>query len=152
MSRASAPELLSVCILFFGCHYYLCLCAIGWSFSLFFLQTGVQYYKKDHLPGGCYYNPDPETVMVLSALKPHNDAAESVFGYNDWLSRVLPNMAQSTHSALVEASYNKTIEWLKCHEKKEKIIKLAQSHRNVVSQQSKEEKKRILESKFEKHK
>ena len=24
MSRASAPELLSVCILFFGCHYYLC--------------------------------------------------------------------------------------------------------------------------------
>ena len=42
MSRASAPELLCVYILFFGCHYYLCLCAIGWSFSLFFLQTGVE--------------------------------------------------------------------------------------------------------------
>ena len=56
------------------------------------MQSKLQTYKKDHLPGGRYYDPDPQVSSVLSRLQPHNDRTEGVFGTNDWLNRILPNM------------------------------------------------------------
>ena len=77
------------------------------------MHSKLQLYMKDYLPGGRYHNPDPRTQSVLSKLQPHNDKCESVFGCNDWLSKILPNMAQSTRSTMVEFSLNNTMKWLK---------------------------------------
>ena len=52
----------------------------------------LKAYQKDHLPGGQHYAPDSKTSDVLSLLQPHNDTTESIFGMNDWLTIVLPNM------------------------------------------------------------
>ena len=64
----------------------------------------LKSYKKDHLPGGKYFNPDSKTMSILSSLQPHNDMVESVFGSNDWLSFAIPNMAQATRTVLIEFS------------------------------------------------
>ena len=61
------------------------------------MHSKLQSYKKDHLPGGCYYDPDPDVKAVLSKLQPHNDRTESVFGANDWLCRLLPNNYGPVH-------------------------------------------------------
>ena len=108
----------------------------------------LKSYKKDHhLPGGCYYDPDLETQIVLSKLQPHNDKTESVFGTNDWLHRILPNMAQETCSAMIEFSYNSTMEWLKHQGEEQKctLIALAQKRRHLVIEQSRNDAKQLLE-------
>ena len=61
-----------------------------------------------------------KTQAILSKLQPHNDKTESVFGAIDWLHRILPNMAQETRSALIELSYNSTMEWLKSQGEEQK--------------------------------
>ena len=111
----------------------------------------LKAYKKDHLPGGRYYAPDSETSDVLSLLQPHNDTTESIFGMNDWLTIVLPNMSQATKSALLEFSYNKTIKWLREQGKEEKVklISLAQSCRRIVYQERLCEKEAVLKQKVQ---
>ena len=94
--------------------------------------TKLQTYKAESLPGGEYFEPDSEEVKaVLSELQPHNDKTESVFGANDWLNTVLPNMSQSTRSCMLEFAYNKTMEWLKSQTKEQTVtlISLAQERR-----------------------
>ena len=110
----------------------------------------LKAYKKDHLPGGKYFNPDRKTCAVLSSLAPHNDLTESVFGMNDWLTTILPNMAQSTKTALIEFSYNNTINWLHKHEKAEKqnLIALAQRRGQAVFKEKQQEKERCLNQKI----
>ena len=110
----------------------------------------LKAYKKDHLPGGKYFNPDRKTCAVLSSLAPHNDLTESVFGMNDWLTTILPNMAQSTKTVLIEFSYNKTINWLHKHEKAEKqnLIALAQRRGQAVFKEKQQEKERCLNQKI----
>ena len=62
---------------------------------------------------------------------------------NDWLTIILPNMSQTTRSALIEFSYNKTMEWLKDlgQEQKEKLISIAQARRQIIYQEKIHEKK-----------
>ena len=88
------------------------------------MHSKLQHYMKDYLPGGRYHNPDLIAQSVLSNLQPHNDRCESVFGCNDWLSKILPNMAQSPHSTMVEFSLNYTMKWLKDQEEKHKQVLL----------------------------
>ena len=106
---------------------------------------------KDYLPGGRYHNPDPRTQSVLSKLQPHNDRCESVFGCNDWLSKILPNMAQSTRSTMVEFSLNNTMKWLKDQGEKQKqvLLTLAQERRRAVMCESREGAKYVFERKLE---
>ena len=61
-----------------------------------------------------------------------------MFGANDWLSRILPNAAQSTRS---EFSYNKTMEWLKAQgeEQKRILITFAPHRRKIVLQEARED-------------
>lgn len=73
------------------------------------MSMKLKEYNKDHLPEGRYYDPDIDTQTILSKLHPHNNKSESVFGANDWLNRILPNMAQATRSAMIEFSYNQTL-------------------------------------------
>ena len=91
-----------------------------------------------------------KTKEILSKLQPHNDKTESVFGTNDWLHRILPNMAQATRSAMIEFSYNKTMEWLKSQgeEQKHCLIKLAQKRRNLVIEQSRNDATKLFEKKM----
>ena len=77
------------------------------------MSSKLQRYKKDHLAGGQYHNPNQEMKSLLSSLKPHNDNSESVLGCNDWITEILPNMAQATRSVVIEVGYNKTVEWLR---------------------------------------
>ena len=39
-------------------------------------------YMKDYLPGSKYWEPSEDVCQILSKLKPHNDACESVLGMN----------------------------------------------------------------------
>ena len=77
-----------------------------------------------YVPERRYYDPDLEIQTILSKLQPHNDKTESIFGTNDWLHRILPNMAQETCSAMIEFSYNSTMEWLKIKEKSRNVLLL----------------------------
>ena len=85
------------------------------------MKSKLQTYKADHLPRGPYCDPDVEVQSVLSVLKPHNDRTEGVFGANNWLNRILPSMAQSTRSSLLEFSYNKTIKRLMAQGEQQKL-------------------------------
>ena len=106
---------------------------------------------KDYLPGGRYHNPDPSVCSVLSKLQPHNDRSEGVLGCNDWLSKILPNMVQSTRSTMIEFSLNNTMKWLREQGEKQKqaLLTLAQEQRRVVLQESREDAKYVLERKLE---
>ena len=110
----------------------------------------LRAYYKDYLPGGLYHDPDIGIQTVMSELKPHNDYAESLFGINDWLDRILPNMTQATKSAMIEFSYNKTMEWLKCQggEQKEAMIVLARKRRRLVAEQHKQEATELMTKKM----
>ena len=83
-------------------------------------------------------------------LQAHNDKTESVFGANDWLNTVLPNMSQSTRSCMLEFSYNKTMEWLKTQsrEQTQTLIALAQERKNVVQEQTKREQQDLFKKKL----
>ena len=118
------------------------------------MQSKIQTYMKDYLPGGHYYDPEPTLGSILSKLQPHNDRVESIFGANDWLNRILPNLAQSTRSTMLEFSFNKTMNWLKEKNKKQKqtLIALAQARRNAVQKETKEEKKYLFQKKCEERK
>ena len=106
------------------------------------MHSKLQQYMKDYLPGGRYHNPNPSVRSVLSKLQPHNNRSESVFGCNDWLSKILPNMAQSTHSTMIEFSLNNTMKWLKeqGETQKQALLTLAQEKRRAVLCESSERK------------
>ena len=115
------------------------------------MASKLRSYKRDHLPEGIYYNPDDTEIhSVLNELQPHNDQAESVFGCNDWINSVLPNMAQSTRSAIVETSMNKTMQWLHSQneEKIHDIVKTALEQSSKVRHEIEAEKKLLLEKKI----
>ena len=46
------------------------------------MSEKLKSYNKDHLHGGCYYDPDLETKKILAQLQPHNDKNENVFQVN----------------------------------------------------------------------
>ena len=104
------------------------------------MSKKLESYKRDHLPGGRYYDSDLETQIILSKT-------ESVFGTNDWLHRILPNMAQETCTAMIEFSYNSTMDWLKNQGKEQKrtLVALVQKRRHLVIEQSRNNAKQLLE-------
>ena len=69
-------------------------------------------YARDQLPGGRYWDPEPETKEILNKLEPNNDLCESILGLNDYLFTAIPNMDQLTRSNMVQIKNNKTMEWL----------------------------------------
>lgn len=114
------------------------------------MSAKLKSYNKDHLPEGRYWDPSLETQEILSKLKPHNDKTESVFGVNDWLNRILPNMSQATRSVMIEFSANKTMEWLKnqAGELKVNLITLARKKRKQHEDQKKQDAKLLVERKM----
>ena len=114
-------------------------------------------YAQNQLPGGKYWEPDPNIKMILKSLKPNNDICESILGLNDYLSTALPNMHQMSKSNLILAKKNKTIQWLHelPNEEQSHIVQLARKSRVKVDKACKEddlERNRLRQEKMRKEK
>ena len=100
------------------------------------MNAKLSSYAQNQLPGGKYWEPEPDVAIVLKSLKPNNDVCESILGLNDYLSMVMPNLHQMSKSNLVQAKKNKTVQWLdglpsdqQCN-----IVELARKSRVQVKQ------------------
>ena len=98
-------------------------------------------YASNQLPGGIYWEPEPEIKSVLKKLKPNNDLCESMLGLNDHLATVIPNMLQLTRSNLIEVKKNRTMEWYRQipKEAKHSVTDLAIKRRVQVMKEFQEE-------------
>jgi hypothetical protein len=73
-----------------------------------FMKTKLISYASSQLPGGEYWEPDPNIITILSTIKPTNDICESILGLNDYLCIAILNLDQATRSTLVSVKKNKT--------------------------------------------
>ena len=76
------------------------------------MKEKLVMYASSQLPGGEYWDPDPDIKSALSTIKPTNDLCESILGLNDYLTTAIPNMTQLTRSTMVAVKKNKTMKWL----------------------------------------
>ena len=76
------------------------------------INAKLSSYAQNQLPGGKYWEPEPDVASILRSLKPNNDVCESILGLNDYLSVTMPNLHQMSKSNLVQAKKNKTVQWL----------------------------------------
>ena len=102
-------------------------------------------YAKDQLPGGRYWDPEPETKEILSQLEPNNDLCESILGLNDYLFTAVPNMDQLTRSNMVQIKKNKTMEWLDNlpNTEQEDIVRMAMKNKREVALSYKKHKNEV---------
>lgn len=75
-------------------------------------EKKLSTYAHHQLPGGIYWDPEPNIKDILNKLEPSNDICESVLGLNNYLNTAIPNMHQMTRSNLIQVKKNKTIKWL----------------------------------------
>ena len=108
-------------------------------------------YAKNYLPGGRYWEPDPDEKKVLTQIKPSNDLCESILGLNDYLTTALPNLHQVSRSNLVSAKKNKAIEWLDdlTDEQQLNVIELAVESRKFVREEYKEAEKELTRKRLQ---
>ena len=98
------------------------------------MKEKLSSYAQNQLPGGKYWEPDPDVKTILMSLKPNNDICESILGLNNYLSTVIPNMHQMSKSNLVQAKKNKTVQWLDTlpSEQLHSVVELARKSRVQV--------------------
>jgi hypothetical protein len=98
------------------------------------MNAKLSSYAKNQLPGGRYWDPEPDLRSVLKSLKPNNDLCESILGLNDHLFIVMPNLHQISKSNLVQARKNGTVKWLHTlpHNQQHAIVDLARKNRQQV--------------------
>ena len=109
-------------------------------------------YAQNQLPGGIYWDPEPNVEAVLKELKPSNDLCESILGLNDYLSTAIPNLHQMARSNLIEIKKNKSMKWLQQlpSEQKDKVLDLAVKRRREVLRERKEEDQKRAEQRRDK--
>lgn len=76
------------------------------------MNAKLSSYAENQLPGGRYWDLEPDGQSILKSLKPNNDLCESILGLNHHLSIVMPNLHQMSKSNLVQAKKNRTTKWL----------------------------------------
>ena len=64
------------------------------------MKIKLCHYAQAMLPGGRYWEPDPDVEAVLHQLRPSNDLCESILGSNDYLTTA--NLHQLSHSNLIQ--------------------------------------------------
>ena len=108
-------------------------------------------YAKNYLPGGRYWEPDPDEKKVLTQIKPSNDLCESILGLNDYLTTALPNLHQVCRSNLVSAKKNKAIEWLDdlTDEQQLNVIELAVESRKFMREEYNEAEKELTRKRLQ---
>ena len=109
------------------------------------MKAKLLTYAASQLPGGKYWEPEPQVETVLHQLRPNNDLCESILGLNHYLVTALPNMTQQTRSNLIEVKKNKTLGWLESLSPKEQehITRLAVKNRRTVQKHYAEKQKSI---------
>ena len=100
------------------------------------MNAKLSSYAENQLPGGRYWDPEPDVQSILKSLKPNNDLCESILGLNDHLSIVMPNLHQMSKSNLVQAKKNKTTKWLDTlpNDQQRAIIDLARKNRRQLKE------------------
>lgn len=100
------------------------------------MNAKLSSYAQNQLPGGKFWEPEPDVERILKSLKPNNDVCESILGLNDYLSIVMPNLHQMSKSNLVQAKKNKTMQWLDAlpSDQQHDIVELARKSRFEVKQ------------------
>lgn len=95
--------------------------------------------------------PDPDVKAVLSNFNHITIELKVCLELNDWLCRLLPNMAQSTSSTMLEFSYNKTMDWLKSQgeERERAQVTLAQQRKKDVVYEVRKEAEWLHKAKLE---
>lgn len=98
------------------------------------MNQKLSSYAQNQLPGGKYWEPEPDIERILKSLRPNNDMCESILGLNDYLSMVMPNLHQMSKSNLVQVKKNKTMEWLLAlpSDQQHDIVELARKSRIQV--------------------
>lgn len=98
-------------------------------------------YAKSLLPGGRYWEPEPEVEAILRNIKPNNDLCESILGLNDYLMTAIPNLHQLSRSSLIEVKKNKTMSWFHklSDDQRRVVIDLAVGRRRAVAELYKRE-------------
>ena len=98
------------------------------------MREKLHGYASTQLPGGKYWDPEPNVKKELDKLKPSNDLCEAILGLNDYLTTAIPNLHQASRSNLVQVKKNKTIQWLEDLPKiqQSEIIDLAVNSRKKV--------------------
>ena len=66
------------------------------------MEKKLSTYAHHQLPGGIYWDPEPNMKSILNKLEPSNDICKSILCLNDYLSMAIPNMHQLTRSNLIE--------------------------------------------------
>ena len=109
------------------------------------MKSKLSSYAQDHLPGGIYWDPEPDVKKILEELNPSNDLCESILGLNDYLTTAIPNMHQVTRSNLVQLKKNKTIKWLQQlpQSQQDDVVSLAIASRRDVLASRKEADARV---------
>uniref|UniRef100_A0A1X7VM36 Uncharacterized protein n=1 Tax=Amphimedon queenslandica TaxID=400682 RepID=A0A1X7VM36_AMPQE len=115
------------------------------------MEKKLNTYAEAQLPGGIYWNPEPEIQEILRQLEPSNDICESILGHNDYLSTAVPNLCQKSRSNLIEVKKNNTIKWLDAlpEQEQDKVLDLAMEHRVTVAKERKKEKEECSERRRE---
>ncbi len=100
------------------------------------MREKLHAYASTQLPGGKYWDPEPNVKKELDKLKPSkfNDLCEAILGLNDYLTTAISNLHQASQSNLVQGNKNKTIHWLEDLPKiqQSEIIDLAVNSRKKV--------------------
>ena len=109
-------------------------------------------YAHSQLPGGEYWDPEPQVKNLLCCIKPSNDVCESILGLNDYLTTAIPNLHQMARSNLIAVKKNKTLSWLSEISEKEQhaVINLAVKQRRQVFAETKQKDKEIAAKRREK--
>uniref|UniRef100_A0A1X7VX66 Uncharacterized protein n=1 Tax=Amphimedon queenslandica TaxID=400682 RepID=A0A1X7VX66_AMPQE len=117
------------------------------------MENKLNTSAQSQLPGGIYWNPEPNIREILSKLEPSNDIFEAVLGLHDYLSTAIPNLCQESLSNLVEVKKNKTMKWLDTlpEEKQDKVLSLAMERRLVVANEQKENNEKRSEKRRKKN-
>ena len=110
-------------------------------------EKKLSEYATTQLPGGLYWEPDPEVRAVLEGVQPSNDVCEAILGLNDYLNSAIPNMNQETRSNLVELKKNKTVAWLDGlpEDKQDMVVKKAVASRRKVADERRQESEKRAE-------
>jgi hypothetical protein len=105
------------------------------------MKLKLSTYAKNQLPGGIYWDCEPNVQAILKELRPSNDICESILGLNDYLHTSIPNSHQIVRSNLVQAKKNHTIKWFDelPSDFQDKVVHLAVERRATVLQQTKQE-------------
>ena len=108
-------------------------------------------YARNCLPGGKYWQPEPDVKNVLMKIKPSNDICESILGLNDYLTNAIPNLHQASRSNLVSVKKNKAMEWLDKlpGEQQLEVLDLAVESRKLVREECKEMEKETTKKRLQ---